>query len=170
MAVVASFRAPWRLETGPVFDVECRDGRAGDGAFLAVSDNVKGKTIDNVSNDMLLDRLFRPEGRFSFYGPPTDIKIKSSRTEGNYRYVEVAFSTLSQSTNAEIPRKALLAATIPEGTSNAVMLVGSANSSRWKNGAEKQVRETIGSFRAIPAPKTNLKLRAKQRGPEPIDY
>lgn len=170
VAVLASFKSPWKLETGPVFDVECRDGKTGDGAFLAVSADVGGKKIGDLSTDFLFERLFRPEARFSFYGPPTDIKVKSSRTEGNYRFVELGFSTLSQSTNAEIPRKALLVATIPEGTNNAVMLVGSANGSRWRNGADKVVRETIESFRAVPAPKTNMKLRAKQRGAEPIEF
>ena len=163
-------RSPWKLETGPVFDVECRDGKTGDGAFLAVTDDVGGKKIGDLSTDFLFERLFRPEARFSFYGPPTDIKVKSSRTEGNYRYVELGFSTLSQSTNAEIPRKALLVATIPEGTNNAVMLVGSANASRWKNGSDKKIKETIESFRAVPAPRTNMKLRAKQRGGEPIEF
>jgi hypothetical protein len=170
VAVLATFRAPWKLETGSVFDVECRDSRTGDGAFLAVSADVKGKKIGDLSTEFLFERLFNPEARFSFYGPPTDVKVKSSRTEGNYRYVELAFSTLSQSTNAEIPRKALLVATIPEGGSNAVMLVGSANASRWKNGADKVVQETVGSFRAVPAPKTGMKLRAKQRGAEPIEF
>ncbi|CAB9530685.1 expressed unknown protein [Seminavis robusta] len=170
MAVVASFQSPWKLETGPYFDVECRDSKTGEGAFMAVTADVGGKRLSDLSTDFLLDRLFRPEARFSFYGPPTDVKVKSSRTEGNYRYVELGFSTLSQSTNAEIPRKALLVATIPEGTNNAVMLVGSSNASRWKNGADKRVRETIESFRAVPAPKTGMKLRAKQRGPEPIEF
>jgi hypothetical protein len=170
VAVLTTFRSPWKLETGPVFDVECRDGRTGDGAFLAVSADVNGKKISDLSTEFLLERLFNPEARFSFYGPPTDIKVKSSRTEGNYRYVELGFSTLSQSTNAEIPRKALLVATIPEGANNAVMLVGSANASRWKNGSDKVVQETVGSFRAIPAPKTGMKLRAKQRGAEPIEF
>lgn len=170
VAVLASFKSPWKLETGPVFDVECRDGRTGDGAFLAVTGDVGGKSIGDLSTEFLFERLFRPEARFSFYGAPTDIKVKSSRTEGNYRYVELGFSALSQSTNAEIPRKALLVATIPEGTNNAVMLVGSANASRWKNGSDKAVRETIESFRAVPAPKTSMKLRAKQRGAEPIEF
>lgn len=170
VAVLATFNSPWKLETGPVFDVECRDAKTGEGAFLAVTGDVGGKKIGDLSTAFLFERLFRPEARFSFYGPPTDIKVKSSRTEGNYRYVELGFSTLSQSTNSEIPRKALLVATIPEGTNNAVMLVGSASASRWKNGGEKKVRDTIESFRAVPAPKSSMKLRAKPRGGEPIEF
>lgn len=166
VAVLVSFVSPkWKLETGPVFDVECRDGRTGDGAFLAVTKDVEGKKLSELPSSFFLERLFDPTGRYSFYGPPTDVKVKSSRMEGdNLRYVELTYSNLSQSTNAEIPRKALLVATIPEGTSNAVMLVGSATASRWRNkGADVDVLNTVQSFRAVTAPKTNLKLRAKDR-------
>lgn len=34
-AVLVSFSSPWKLETGPVFDIETRDGKTGDGAFVA---------------------------------------------------------------------------------------------------------------------------------------
>lgn len=170
VAVVVSFQSPWKLETGPVFDVECRDGKTGDGVFLAVSRDVNGKNINELSTEFIFERLFEPTGRFSFYGSPTDIKVKKSTTNGKYRYIDFTFSNLSQSTNAEIPRKAYLAATIPDGTNNVVMLVGSANASRWNGPVEKKVRDTVESFRAIPAPKTNMKLRAKPRGPDPIDF
>eukprot|EP00545_Synedropsis_sp_CCMP1620_P001427 CAMPEP_0119013942 /NCGR_PEP_ID=MMETSP1176-20130426/9269_1 /TAXON_ID=265551 /ORGANISM="Synedropsis recta cf, Strain CCMP1620" /LENGTH=303 /DNA_ID=CAMNT_0006967071 /DNA_START=45 /DNA_END=956 /DNA_ORIENTATION=+ len=166
VAVLVSFVSPkWKLETGPVFDVECRDKKTGDGAFLAVTKDVEGKKLGDLPSAFFLERLFDPTGRYSFYGPPTDVKVKSSRMEGNnLRYIELTYSNLSQSTNAEIPRKALLVASIPEGTSNAVMLVGSATASRWRNkGADEDVTKTVESFRAIPAPKTNLKLRAKDR-------
>ena len=84
---------------------------------------------------------------------------------GPYRMLEITFSNLSQSTNAEIPRNALVAATIPEGTNDVVMLVGSATATRWRKGSEKAVRETVGSFKATLAPKGGLKVRAKeQRG------
>lgn len=164
-AILVSFVCPWKLETGPVFDVECRDARSGDGAFLAVTKSTQGKSLDALPASFFLDRLFDPTGRFSFYGPPTDVKIKSDRVEGNSRYLQVDFSNLSQSTNAEIPRKALLVATIPQGSDNAVMLVASANASRWKaKGADEACRRTVESFRAVPAPKTGLKIRPKERG------
>jgi len=162
-AVLVSFVSPWKLETGPVFDVECRDGRTGDGAFLAVTKSAGGKSLGDLPSSFFLDRLFDPTGRFSFYGPPTDMKVKKSWTEGSNRYIEMSFSNLSQSTNAEIPRKALLVATVPQGSDNAVMLVASASASRWKRGAEEQVRQTIESFRAVPAPKTGMKVRPKDR-------
>lgn len=168
-AVLVSFESKWKLETGPVFDVETRDFKSGDGAFLAVTKSVENKKLEELPSSFFLDRLFDPTGRFSFYGAPTDVKVKSSKIVGNNRYIELSFSNLSQSTNAEIPRNALLVATIPAGTDNAVMLVGSATASRWRKGADADVLKTVESFRAIPAPKTNLKLRAKNRS-NSIDF
>lgn len=164
-AILVSFTCPWKLETGPVFDVECRDAKTGDGAFLAVTKSAEGKSLSSLPSSFFLDRLFDPTGRFSFYGPPTDVKVKSDTVvQGNNRLLEITFSNLSQSTNAEIPRKALLVATIPQGSDNAVMLVASASATRWKKGASDVVRQTVESFRAVPAPKTNMKVRPKERG------
>jgi len=63
-----------------------------------------------------------------------------------------------------ISNQRFTAATIPEGTDDVVMLVGSANSNRWKNkGAEKSVRDTVESFKATLAPTSGMKVRAKER-------
>lgn len=110
-----------------------------------------------------MKRLFDPTGRFSFYGPPTDVKVKKSLVVDGKRFFEVTFSNLSQSTNAEIPRKAIVVATIPKGTDNAVVLVASANASRWKKGADLTSKTIVDSFSAVPSPKSNMKLRVKDR-------
>lgn len=73
------------------------------------------------------------------------------------------FSTLSQSTQTEIPRKAKIVATIPNGSEQVVMLVGSASALRWKKGSEKAIVTITDSFRAVRAPETALKIRAKER-------
>ena len=158
------------LATGSLFDVECRDSKTGDGAFLAVTAKLgSGKnSIGDLKDSFFVNSLFSPQGRFSFYGQPTDVKVqKSSRTvnkDGHeYRIIDVSFATLSQSTMTEIPRKAQIVATIPDGAQQAVMLVGSASTLRWKKGAEQAVTSTIDSFRAIPAPETSMKMREKQR-------
>lgn len=158
--VLATFSSPWKLAVGGLFDVECRDASTGDGAFLTVA-KAKGKNISDLPKSFFTDSLFSSTGRFSFYGSPTDIKVKKSDVDGPYRYLEIVFSNLSQSTNAEIPRTALVAAIIPEGTDDVVMLVGSATSNRWKRGAEKSVRDTVGSFKATLAPTGGMKVRAK---------
>jgi hypothetical protein len=166
VAVLASFISPWPLATGSVFDVECRNAKTGDGVFLAVTGNTKGKSaVKDLPDSFFLEDLFQPYGRFSFYGTPTDIKVKKSYTEEetNKRIIEVSFSNLSQSTQSEIPRNAIISATIPKGTDNAVMLVASASASRWKKGADAAVRSTVDSFRVVPAPKSSLKIRPKDR-------
>ena len=71
MAVVTSFTAPWSLAKGMVYDVECRDAKTGDAAFLAVSpvvaDNIS--SLKDLKDDkVLLSSVFGPRGRFSFYG------------------------------------------------------------------------------------------------------
>ena len=69
---------------------------------------------------------------------------------------------MSQSTNAEIPRTAIMDAPIPEGLDQAVMLVGSSTTSRWKKGSESDIRSTVDSFNASISPKSTMKVRAKQ--------
>lgn len=163
--VLVSFNSPYALERGSVFDIETRDGKTGDGIFVAVTRSIEGKSLADLPSSFFLERLFDPTGRFSFYGSPTDIKVKRSWIEGNNRLIELSFSNLSQSTNAELPRKALLVASIPDGTDNAIMLVGSSTATRWtKSGVKEKISESLSSFRAIPAPRTNMKIRAKERG------
>jgi hypothetical protein len=160
--VLASFSSPWPLAKGGLFDVECREASSGDGAFLTVAKAKGSSSVVDLPKTFFTDALFSSTGRFSFYGAPTDIKVKKSDAVGPYRYLEIVFSNLSQSTNAEIPRTALVAATIPEGTSDVVMLVGSSTTNRYKKGSEKSIRSTVDSFRVYLAPTSGLKVRAKQ--------
>lgn len=162
--VMVSFRSEkWPLATGAFFDVECRDPSTGDGAFLAVTPNTNGKSVQELKDSFLVDSIFGPMGRFSAYGEPTDVRVQSSKVDGAYRIVDVTFSTLSQSTQTEIPRHAMLVATIPQGANQAVVLVGSASASRWKKGSKSLIASAGESFRAIPAPPSEMKARAKPR-------
>jgi hypothetical protein len=130
---------------------------------VAVTSNLSTDSLANVDSTVFMDRLFGPTGRFSLYGPPTNIKIKERESQrDDYRLFEVSFANLSQSTNAEIPRKALVVASLPKGSPSAVLLVASATASRWKK-VEQSLQETVASFRAIPAPPTSLKIRPKDR-------
>jgi hypothetical protein len=166
MAALVSFSSPWPLATGTYFDIECRNPQ-GDGAFVAVTTPVNGRSIQDIEDSFFLDNLLSPTGRFSFYGPPTDVKVKKSVQKDGYRIIDLSFATLSQSTQTEIPRRAQLVATIPSGSSQAVMLVGSASASRWSKGADQSVYSTTQSFRAVAAPQTSLKLRKKPRPQNP---
>ena len=162
LPVVTTFSSPWPLATGNVFDIECRDGETGDAVFVAVTPTVGGKDLDQLNDSFFTQSIFSPTGRFSLYGQPTDIKVKTVAMKDNYRVLDVSFSTLSQSTQTEIPRKAKVVATIPTGASQAVMLIASASALRWKKGAEKVIVTLADSFKATPAPQTGLKVRAKE--------
>jgi hypothetical protein len=161
-AVLVSFQSPWALAKGSVFDVECRD-KDGDNAFLSVTEKINGKTLEDIPSSFYLDQLFAPTGRFSFYGSPTNLKVKKSQIVDNKRIIEFSFSQLSQATNAEIPRQAIMVASKPGNTDQAVMLVASATSTRWKRGSENAVRDTIASFNASPSPRSALKVRRRQK-------
>jgi hypothetical protein len=160
-AVLVSFRSPWSLAKGTLFDVECRDAKSGDGAFLSVTEHSNQKDLSQIPTSFFLEQLFAPTGRFSFYGAPTNLKVKKSEIIDNKRIVQFSFANLSQSTNAEIPRTAIMVASIPEGLDQAVMLVGSASTTRWNKGSESAVRSTIESFNASASPKSSMKVRAK---------
>lgn len=160
-AVLVTFSSPWPIATGSVFDLECRDAKTGDGAFLSLSDKANGKSIQYLSDSFFLNKLFSPTGRFAFYGPPTDVKVKKSYMSDDSRFIEFSFSILSQSTGAEIPRNGIVVASIPSGTDQAVVLAGSSSSSRWRKGSEQDIRKTTESFKATPSPKTGMKVRAK---------
>jgi hypothetical protein len=163
--------------------VECRDASTGDGAFLAVTQSVGGKSnVSELSDSFILNNLVKNDGRLSFYGPPTDVKIKSSQilqqqqqqqqpsgssdsnsNGASYKVMDLSYSIVSQATQTEIPRKARLAITIPSGSDQAVMLVASTSANRWNKGSNKLVASTIESFRAIPAPQTSMKIRRKPK-------
>eukprot|EP00977_Amphora_coffeiformis_P021916 scaffold10056_cov164-Amphora_coffeaeformis.AAC.13 len=162
--VLLSFRSEeWPLATGPFYDLECRDSNTGDSAFVAVTPNTGGKSLQEIEDSFIVNAVFGPLGRFAPYGEPTDIKVHKSHTEGDYRAIEVTFSTLSQSTQTEVPRHAKLFATVPDGMSQAVVLVGSSSETRWKKGSDSLVARVGDTFRAIPAPRSELKMKAKPR-------
>lgn len=130
---------------------------------MAVTLPIGSKKINDLTDLFFVEELTRPTGRFSFYGAPTDMKIRKSVSNGDYRIIDLSFSTLSQSTQAEIPRRARLVATIPSGTQQAVMLVGFASAAKWKQGSDGVISKVGESFRAIPAPASSLRMRAKER-------
>mmetsp|Transcript_3922 Transcript_3922/g.9343 ORF Transcript_3922/g.9343 Transcript_3922/m.9343 type:complete len:313 (-) Transcript_3922:63-1001(-) len=169
MAILVGYSSPWPLAEGPFYDIECRNQKTSDGAFVQVTSNTKGKSVADIDNSFFLENLLAPSGRFSFYGQPTDVKIKKRATKGDYTIIDLSFATLSQATQTELPRKAQLVATIPKGSSQAIMLIGSAPASRWKNGSDKDIYSTIESFRAVAAPKSSLKLRRKERNSFSLD-
>jgi hypothetical protein len=178
VVVVTSFASPWPLASGSVFDVECRNVNTGDGAFLAVTPTISttsggnaaaASLIQSLPESFFVNALIGPTGRFSSYGTPTDVKFKSVTGKigdgsDDYRVIDLSFSTLSQSTQTEIPRRARIVATVPRGAQQAVMLVASSSATRWNKGVSLEtIQHVTESFRAIPAPTTSLRVRAKER-------
>lgn len=154
LAVLVTFTSPWSLAKGSLFDVECRNSDTGDSAFLSLSSKANGKSVEELPTSFFTKSLFSPTGRFSSYGQPSAIKVKKSYMSGKNRIIELSFSILSQSTGAEIPRTGIIAATIPEGADEAVMLVASSTASRWSRVTEKDCRKTVESFNVSNSPKT----------------
>jgi hypothetical protein len=172
--ILVSFTSPWPLASADFFDVECRNADTGDGAFVAVTPPIPNgivSSIQSLPDAFIVDFLMGPTGRFSSYGTPTDIKIKrvvanadttidaSTPRSSNYRTIDVTFATLSQSTQTELPRHARIVATIPPGTAQAVLWVGSSSALRWSKGQSTPTLLSMAdSFVAIAAPATSLRV------------
>lgn len=145
VAATVAFESPWPVARGMYYDVEARS-QEGDSAFVHVRTLPSGKDVMAVPASYLTSSVFNTYGRWSTYGPPTDIKVLKDESNGQVRYLEVVFSVLSQS-GPESIRKGVIAAIQPKGSTDAIMLVSSATSSRWKKGAEASARQAAQSFR-----------------------
>lgn len=89
----------------------------------------------------------------------TDIKVLNSDKKTATRLLELTFSALSPG-QTEVPRRALVAAVQPEGSTDVVMLVGSSTAGQWKK-VEPAMRAMAGSFRIARTRPTNILRKAK---------
>ena len=71
-----------------------------------------------VPASYLTSSVFNTFGRWSTYGPPTDVKVLKDESNGQVRYLEVVFSVLSQS-GPESVRRGVIAAVQPKGSETA---------------------------------------------------
>ena len=111
---------------------------------------------------MLSGAVMRTDGRFGAYGPPTDVKVVSSAKRPDNapgRLLELTFSALSPG-QTEVPRRALVAALQPEGSTDVVMLVGGSTSNAWKK-AEPAMRSMAASFRVARTRPTTIPRKSK---------
>ena len=145
VAASVAFESPWPVARGMYYDVEARS-QEGDSAYLHVRTLPSDKDVMAVKASYLTSSVFNPYGRWSTYGAPTDVKVLSDETVGTVRYLDVSFSVLSQS-GPESIRRGVIAAIQPKGSNDAIMLVSSATSVRWKKGAEAGARQAAQSFR-----------------------
>jgi len=160
IAAIVTFQSQpgYPLVRGMFYDVEVK-GKVGDSAFLQVARLPEGKSFADVKNEFFTSAVLATEGRFGAYGAATDIKVLKSERVGPLRQIEVSFSALSPG-QAEVPRRALIAAIQPDGSTDAVMLVGSSTASAWKQ-VEPAMRKIISSLRIASVRPTNIKRKAK---------
>jgi hypothetical protein len=111
--------------------------------------------VTSVPASYLTNSVFNKYGRFSAYGAPTDIKVLSDVTKSQTRFIEVVFSVLTAS-GADSPRRGIIAATQPNGSNDAIMLVSTSTTARWKkSGADQSARQAAESFRIVGTRTTN---------------
>jgi hypothetical protein len=143
---------------GMFYDVEIKNKKGSDSAFLQVASLPSGKGIADVADSFFTKKVFSAEGRFGAYGSATDIKVLSSE-KGAKRIIDVSFSALSPG-GTEVPRHALIAALQPEGATDVVMLIGSSVAKEWKQ-AEPALRKTASSLQVARVRPTGIARKAK---------
>ena len=155
ISTVAVFETPWAVAKGNYYDVEARS-KGGDAAFIHVAAlPATQKPIEALPASFFTDAVLGATGRFGSYSAPqiTSVsksvsmsaqppKLPSSAT----RFIDVSFSALTQS-GYEVPRRGVIAAVQPEGSTDIVMLVSSVSAAKWKKGGEADVRQSAESFR-----------------------
>ena len=160
--------ATFESRMGPVargfyYDVEARNSKLGDSAFVQVAALPPGGDADalaTVPAAFFTKALFRPDGRFGAFGAPTDVRVLSDRFSDGRRTLELSFAALSPG-NTEVPRRALVAAVAPPESGDVVMLVVGATAGRWRSsGADAAAAATSASFRVKNV--RSMKLRRER--------
>jgi len=153
-----SYDSKYPLVEGGYYDVETMAKEGGDGAFVQVATLPKGADLGSLKKDWFLQTICSVTGRYGSYGAPIDAKVLSDDKGGSTRTMDIAFTVLSPSM-AEIPRRAVVSATQPAGSSEVVMLVSGCSTTKWKKGGEAPARAAASSFQVAVRP-TDLKYAA----------
>ena len=159
-AVDIAFAYPkeWSVSEGPNLDV--RNVRTSDSAFLLVAAIPAGETFEALPKKFFTDLLFRAEGNGAYGGVDdfavtqselTNLKAPSGTTQP-YRRMSIRFDVLTYNQNT-VRRRALLSATMVGGS--VYVLVASCLGSRYKE-AEADLAEIQTSFRALTASRVRL--------------
>ena len=155
VTAVAVFESSYALAKGNYYDVEARN-KDGDAAYIHLAPLPAGKTLAELPNSFFTDTALGPTGRFGSYSAPqiTSVGKSSSSVAASSagkavtptRFVDVSFNALTQS-GFEVPRRGVIAALQPTGSSDVLMLVSTVGSARWKKGGEADARLAAESFR-----------------------
>ena len=165
ISAVAAFETNYPLAKGNYYDVESRN-KEGDAAYVHVAKLAPGQKLESVPVSFFTDQALGATGRFGSYSAPqitsaTTSSLRSSAGASGTamtptRFVDVSFSALTQS-GFEVPRRGVIAAVQPTGSSDVFMLVSSVGAARWKKGGEADVRLAAESFRVTRSRPSNLR-------------
>lgn len=152
LQVAFAFPAAWTLAGGPNLDV--RDVRQSDSAFLLVGALPAGQAFESLPDNFFLDLLFDPAGKYGQYGQVEDRKVLSctltaltlpNGRKQQYRRMALKFAPLSYNANT-VERRALLSATAVGGS--VFVMVSGSLATRYK-AVKEDLLEVQESFRAI---------------------
>lgn len=156
--VDVSFAYPkeWTVAGGPNLDV--RDVRTSDSAYLLAAPLPSGQALDTLPRSFFAELLFRSDGKYGAYGGVDDFAIAESGVallsspsggEQPYRRLSLRFDVLTYNQNT-VRRRALVSATAAGGS--VYVLVASCLGSRFKE-AQPALASIQDSFRALAAPR-----------------
>ena len=167
ISAVAVFESAYPLAKGNYYDAESRN-KEGDAAFIHIAVLPAGQQLETVPNSFFTDTALGSTGRFGSYSAPQITAVSTGKSyrpadsSGKVvvpsRFVEVSFNALTQS-GFEVPRRGVIAALQPPGSSDVLLLVSSVGAAKWKKGGDADVRLAAESFRVTRSRPSSLQRR-----------
>lgn len=157
VSAVAVFDTPYPVAKGNYYDVEART-KEGEASFIhvaALPTRQKLPMLETLEASFFTDAVLGATGRFGSYSAPqitsVSTSLKMSATQSKLpcsatRFIDVSFNALTSS-GFEVPRRGVIAALQPEGSTDVLMLLSSVSALKWKKGGEDEVRRMAESFR-----------------------
>ena len=153
-AVTLGFTYPanWNVAGGPNLDV--RDLKESDSAFVLATDMPAGKRFEDLKDDFFLDLLFDPAGKYGSYGTVEDRKVVScslasvtnpNGAQQSYRRMALKFAPLTYNGNT-VERRSVISATEVGGT--VFLLAAGSLATRYKK-IEPDLLAIQDSFRVL---------------------
>lgn len=156
-----SFPSDWSVSSGPNLDV--RNLRTSDSAFLLVAPLPEGKTIEQLPRQFYTNLIFSREGKYGAYGGVDDFSVRDfemvnirspSGGEQPYRRFSLTFAALTYNANT-VQRRARVSATALRGS--VFVLVAGCLGTRYTE-ASRDLTDIQDSYRAY----TTSKARVEQ--------
>jgi len=161
ISAVVAFESAYTLAKGNYYDVESRN-KDGDSSYIHVASLPAGQTLETLPNSFFTGEALGTTGRFGSYSAPQITRAiagtyqsKVSASSKLVRFVDVSFNALTQS-GVEVPRKGVIAALQPSGSSDVLMLVSSVAAARWKKGGDSDVQLAAESLRIVRSRPSSL--------------